>query len=309
MAIQIIAPDRNTDTLKQHLQHYLPGVTIYNDWPEQPRNDVELAILWKQPPGILQQFPNLKAVHSLGAGVDHLISDSSIPLDLPIARIVDEELTTGMRRYVLMAVLNIHKNLRFHLQQQQQKSWSGLQQAATPLHIGVMGLGALGAAVAQDLSQLGFPVSGFAYGPKSLSGITCYSAAQGELSTFLSQVNTLVCLLPLTSATHNILNRQLFAQLPEKSYLINVGRGAHLVEEDLIWAFQQGKIAGAYLDVLRQEPLPPEHPFWTQEGLVLTPHIASVTNQKNAARQIADNYRRLQEGQTLNQSINREMGY
>lgn len=309
MALLIIAPDRNTDQLSAYLKDLLPAVAIYNNWEEAPPAEIEMAVVWKQPPGILQQFPHLKALHSLGAGVDHLTNDPSIPRQLPIARIVDEELTTGMRRYVLMAVLNIHKNLVFHLQQQQKASWSGLSKAETPLRIGLMGLGALGKAVIQDLQQLHFPVFGYSNSPKKIDGINCFSAEKGELSTFLKQVNTLVCLLPLTRTTRNILNRELFAQLPDASYLINVGRGAHLVEEDLLWAFQQGKIAGAYLDVLRKEPLPGDHPFWTQEGLVLTPHIASVTNQENAARQIAENYRRLQAKQSLHNQIDRKKGY
>lgn len=309
MAILIIAPDRNTDALKKDLQTALPDVRVYNEINQAPKAEVEMAIMWKQPKDILRLFSNLKAIHSLGAGVDHLISDPSIPESLPIARIVDEQLTTGMRRYVLMAILNIHKNLLFHLEQQRKGQWSGLSQAETPLRIGVMGLGALGKAVALDLQHLDFPVYGFSNSPKQVKGIRCFSAAKGELADFLQQINTLVCLLPLTASTQNILNKDLFAQLPDASYLINVGRGAHLVEEDLLWAFEKGKIAGAYLDVLRHEPLPTEHPFWRQQGLVLTPHIASVTNQQNAARQIAENYHRLQRGLPLNNQVNRELGY
>lgn len=309
MAIQIIAPDRNTDQLQQYLQKALPAVPVYHSLPKSKPTEVQMAILWKQPEGILANFPNLKAVHSLGAGVDHLISDPSIPDHLPIARIVDEQLTTGMRRYVLMAMLNFHKNLHFHLQQQQKKTWSDLATAERPLRIGIMGLGALGQAVALDVQHLGFPVYAYANSPKHLAGISCFSAEKGELSDFLRKVNTLICLLPLTPDTRNILDRRLFAQLPDASFLINVGRGAHLVEEDLLWAFDKGKIAGAYLDVLRTEPLPEEHPFWSREGLILTPHIASVTNQENAAQQIADNYRRMQQGLPMYHQIDRQKGY
>lgn len=309
MAILIIAPNRNTDQLKTYLQANLPEVAVYNDPAKAPAEQVEMAILWKQPPGILRQFPKLKAIHSLGAGVDHLITDPSIPLHLPIARIVDEQLTEGMRRYVLMAVLNIHKNLLFHFRQQAKRSWSGLAMAETPLQIGVLGMGTLGEAVARDLHYLGFTVWGYANTAKEIPGIPCYSAEQNELPVFLKQVNTLICLLPLTEETRDILNRQFFAQLPKASYLINVGRGAHLVEEDLLWAFEQGYLAGAYLDVLRKEPLPADHPFWTHPDIVLTPHIASVTNQENAARQIAENYQRIQKGLLMKNQIDRQKGY
>lgn len=309
MALLIIAPDRSTDPLKKDLEAALPGVPIYNAPEQASARMVEMVILWKQPPGILSRYPNLKAVHSLGAGVDHLIQDPTIPAHLPIARIVDEQLTTGMRRYVLMAILNFHKNLLYHLGQQKKGHWSGLGQAETPLRIGVMGLGELGKAVALDLQHLGFPVFGYAHSPKEIEGIPCYAASQKELPVFLTKVNTLVCLLPLTPETENILDKELFAQLSGPSYLVNVGRGAHLVEEDLLWAFEAGKLAGAYLDVLRHEPLPSDHPFWSHPDIVLTPHIASVTNQKNAARQIAENYRRMQKGEKMNHQMDRQKGY
>jgi glyoxylate/hydroxypyruvate reductase A len=122
-------------------------------------------------------------------------------------------------------------------------------------------------------------------------------------------VNTIICLLPLTPETKNIMNRAFFAQLPDKSYLINVGRGSHLVEDDLLWAIEQGKIAGAYLDVLRNEPLPEDHPFWKHPKIVLTPHIASVTNQHNAAMQIAENYQRIQKNEKMANQIDRQKGY
>ncbi len=307
--IFIHAPDRNTNLLKDTLQGLLPEVKVFNEAGAFDPNAIKMAVLWKQESGVLDGFDQLQAIHSLGAGVDHLIDDPGIPPHLPIARVVDPNLTRDMCRYVVMAVLNFHKNTFQHLDQQRRQQWSGLSVQDQDLKIGVMGMGQLGEAVAQSLHQLGFKVVGLANRPKQLSGIPVYATQNQELTSFLAQVNTLVCVLPLTPATKSILNKELFNHLPPQSYLINVGRGQHLVEEDLIEALEVGKIAGAYLDVLSKEPLPPIHPFWTHPKIILTPHIASVTNQATVALQIAENYKRLISGKQMIHQINRKEGY
>ncbi|MEM8863458.1 MAG: glyoxylate/hydroxypyruvate reductase A, partial [Chloroflexota bacterium] len=290
MSIVIIAPYRKTDALKQRLESLLPGTPIYNSEPFPEPDQVKMAILWKQPSHALRPFSNLQLIHSLGAGVDHITNDVSIPAHLPIVRIVDEQLTTGMRRYVVMAVLNHHKNLYYHLRQQKNRSWSGIDTATNELKIGVLGLGVLGQDVAHYLASLDFEVMGFSRLPKTIGGVKCFSDQEGELPLFLSKINTLICLLPLTEATNGILNYSLFKQMQPNSYLINVGRGAHLVDDDLLKAIKEGHMVGACLDVLNQEPLPPDHPFWANEKITLTPHIASITNQESAAQQMAENY-------------------
>lgn len=309
MAIQLIIPDRNTDQLRAYLQERLPETQVFNtDHPGDPKL-VKMAVLWKQPSGITARYPNLQAIHSLGAGVDHMISDPSIPKDLPIARIVDQQLTRDMRRYVLMAVLNFHKNLYTQLRAQKSGQWTGLEYSETPLQVGMLGLGQLGKAIALDLKNLGFEVAAYTRAPKKVEGIRCYSAEQQELSAFLARVNTIVCLLPLTPETEDFMDWNFFQQLPDQSFVINVGRGQHLVEEDLLRAMDAGKIRGACLDVLRKEPLPKDHPFWQHPAVVLTPHIASVTDQRAAARQIATNYERIQNGQNMLNQIDRALGY
>lgn len=309
MAIQIIAPDRNTDQLRDYLQALLPTIKIFNrDHPGDPTL-VKMVVLWKQPLGAVSPFTNLEAIHSLGAGVDHLISDRSIPKDLPIARIVDEQLTEGMRRYVMMAVLNFHKNLYTHLKAQQEGQWTGLHAAETSLRIGILGLGQLGEAIALDLQHMGFEVAAYSRSTKNLEGIPCFSAVKEELSAFLKRINTVVCLLPLTPETEDFMDWNFFQQLPDQSFIINVGRGKHLVEADLLKAIDTGKIRGACLDVLREEPLPKEHPFWKHPAVILTPHIASVTNQEAAAQQIAENYKRMENGVQMSHQIDRQLGY
>lgn len=309
MAIQIIAPDRNTDQLRAYLQALLPTIKIFNQNHPGDPNLVKMAILWKQSREAVSPFTNLKAIHSLGAGVDHLISDRSIPKELPIARIVDEQLTEGMRRYVMMAVLNFHKNLYTHLRAQQDGQWTGIHTAETSLQIGVLGLGQLGKAIALDLQYMGFEVAAYSRAPKKLEGIRCFSEVKEELSAFLNSINTVVCLLPLTPETEDFMDWNFFQQLPDQSFLINVGRGKHLVESDLLKAINAGKIRGACLDVLREEPLPQNHPFWNNPAIILTPHIASVTNQEAAAQQIAENYKKMENGVPMRHQIDRHLGY
>jgi glyoxylate/hydroxypyruvate reductase A len=309
MAIQIIAPDRDTNPLRNYLLDLLPQTAIYNLNHSGDPVKVKMAVLWKQPPEALAGMKNLKAIHSLGAGVDHLIVAPAIPKHLPIARIVDNNLTQGMRRYVLMAILNFHKNLYDHLTAQRSGAWTGLAKAETPLRIGMLGLGKLGKAIAVDLIVLGFEVAAYTRSAKKIGGIRCFSAEKGELSQFLGSVNTIVCLLPLTAATKDLMDWNFFQQLPDQSYLINVGRGQHLVDADLLKAIEQGKIRGACLDVLREEPLPKTHPFWHNPAVILTPHIASVTDQQEAAKQIAINYKRMESGQSLLNQIDRQLGY
>lgn len=309
MAIAIICPGRDTSILRTSLQAELPGVRIM-DYPYMPRvQEVDMAIMWNQPPEVTHDMPQLALLSSLGAGVDHILRDDSLPADIPVVRIVDPGLTVDMRRYLLMAVLHFHKNMPRLLHLQRQHRWGNGNGANIPLRIGIMGLGVLGADIAHHLHQIGFDVYGYSNSPRQLEGIATYSEAKGEMEAFLAQINCLICLLPLTDQTRGILNRDLFGQLPQNSFLINVGRGGHLVEGDLIWALDRGIIRGAFLDVLNEEPPGDEHPFWEYPEIIMTPHIASITDQEAAARQIAENYRRLKNGQPLLNTVDRQKGY
>lgn len=309
MSIAIIVTDRDVSFLQQKIKGHLPkGIEVwaYPDIPDYTK--IEMAVLWKHPAGILKKLPQLKLVSSLGAGVEHILSDADLP-DVPITRIVDDNLTQSMRNYVLMVVLNIQKQFQFYQKNQQRGQWKKPEQIEIPLKIGVLGLGALGGAIAQTLANLGFDVLGYSQSPKKIKGVLCFNATDFSLPEFVSRTNVLICLLPRTSATEGILNYPLFQQFPKSSFLINVARGAHLVETDLLRAVEDGHIATAYLDVFQQEPLPPNHPFWSNPKIVVTPHIASITNQENAAEIIADNYQRLQSGSALLYVVNKEKGY
>jgi glyoxylate/hydroxypyruvate reductase A len=310
MSIAIIIPDRDNSGLKATLETLLPAGTTVEIYPGIADNtSVEMAVVWKHPHGCLRQFPNLQLIQSYGAGVEHLLRDQDLPTDIPVTRIVDTCLTDSMKKYIGMAVLAIHKRLDFYLQKQREKIWEAPEPVELDLRIGFLGLGELGAACAAYLHAMGFEVSGFSQSKKSCPGISCFSPEDLSLHRFVENVNVLVCLLPLTPATEGILSYTLLSRMPPGSYLINAGRGGHLVDQDLLRAMDEGIIAGAFLDVFHQEPLPHDHPFWSRTGIFITPHSASVTNPDSAASITAENYRRMKSCLPLLNRVKREKGY
>lgn len=310
MAILLAITDRDVRPLRAMISARLNGaapVWIYPDLPDA--SAVTMAVLWKHPAGLLAALPNLQLVSSLGAGVEHILGDAGLPAPVRITRIVDEALTVSMRNYVVMAVLDLHKRGDFLRANQQARHWVKPEPVEWPLRIGVLGLGELGGPIARFLAGMGFEVLGYSRRPRRVEGVTCFSAADESLFHFVRRINTLICLLPRTAATEGMLNYELFAQLPRGSFLINVARGAHLVEADLLRALDEGRVERAWLDVFQTEPLPPTHPFWDRPEITITPHVASITNQENAAAIIAENYRRMQEGKELRYEVDREEGY
>lgn len=310
MAIALIITDRDVTALCQQLEQELAGQVPVWIYPEIPRPEaINMAVVWKHPPGVLRQFPGLQLVSSFGAGVEHILQDATLPAGVAITRIVDDSLSISMRNYVLMAVLNIQRQFRQLQQNQAARRWVKPAVVELPLRVGILGLGALGGRMAQDLAVLGFEVAGYSQSPRLIPGVTTFSAKDCSLHEFAAGINTLVNVLPRTPQTEGILDLGLFSSLPRGSFLINVGRGIQLVEADLLHALEARHIQEAWLDVFSEEPLPPTHPFWTHERIVITPHIASVTNQTEAARILADNYRRIQQGQPLRFRVDRSLGY
>ena len=259
-------------------------------WPtEADLSTVALLLVWKPlPAGVIARLPNLKFLSSMGAGVDHLIGDAQIPGDLPVMRIVDKYLTIDMTNYVLMSLMIYQR--KYHLLRANQKAshWDRIGYAKTK--VGIMGMGELGSHLARQLVQSGFEVYGYSRSQKSIEGVKSYDA--NGLDEFLSQPEVLVNLLPLNDYTADILNYELFCKMQKGSFLINVARGGHLVEDDLLRALDEGLLTGATLDVFKQEPLPPDHPFWAREDIIITPHVASVTTPHSAIRQVLENCQR-----------------
>ncbi len=308
MALILWHPWSDVEFMLDALRQELPGMEI-RDWNDPgDKADVRYAAVWKPPKGELKTFPNLRCIFSLFAGVEHMIDDPDLP-DVPIAHLVDKLLTQGMTEYVVQHVLHFHRRRPEYDEQQRQKIWKGLSVPhASGRRVGIMGLGALGCDAARALLALNFDVDAWSRTPKSVAGVTSFHGPEG-LSPFLAQSEILVCLLPLTTATAGILNRGLFAKLPMGAYLINAGRGACQVEEDIVSALASGQLAGASLDVFESEPLPQDHPFWNHPKVIVTPHNASRTDNASTAQTIAANIARIEAGETPTGLINRELGY
>lgn len=306
MQIGIIAPGRDVSEWSRALRQS-SGIEV-QVWPhmKEPQK-VELAIAWNPPLGILAEFRNLKLISSLGAGVDHIIRDNGLP-DVPVVRIVDEMLSQDMSNYILMAVLNHQRKTFFHYENQKKRTWDHIKSLNKAFHIGILGLGVLGKAVSQSLVACGFNVLGYSKSQKRIKGVQCFYGDLG-FSTLMAQIDVLVNLLPLTAETRNILGMPTFKMARKPIFLINVARGGHLVEADLLQALDQGLVSGACLDVFNEEPLPAHSPLWEHKNIIITPHIASVTNPNVVVAQILDNFDRVKRGITLNNQIDRNKGY
>jgi glyoxylate/hydroxypyruvate reductase A len=309
MSLLLIAPDRDMSPWKKALKNKDPNLDV-EIWPEvDNKQKVQFAVSWNQPKHVLDQYPNLKAVSSLGAGADHLLEDQSLPNSVTICRVVSPSLIQQMKEYVLAATLNIQRNIVHYIRQKDLGEWqSHNHPLAADLGVGVMGLGKLGQPVARQLAQVGYQVSGWSRSQKDLKDVATFAGSK-ELEIFLNKTQILVCLLPLTTETEGILDLELFKQLKRPAWIINVARGEHLVDEDLIYALDSNILQGAWLDVFAEEPLPDKHAFWNRSNVIVTPHIASITKPSEVAGQIIDNYKRALSGMALNYQVDREKGY
>ena len=273
------------------------------------REEIECVLAWSQPEGIFNDYPSLRCIMSMGAGVDKLVEDPSIPCNVAITRIIDSELIDSVVEYVLAAVMSYVRNLQDYYENKQEKLWEqSSYRKIKNVNVGVMGLGYIGCAVTEKLFQIGFKVSGWSRSKKNLNGIKTFHGKE-FLEKFLSNSEILICLLPLTSNTRGIINVETLSQLPKGAYFINAARGEHVIEEDLLLMLNSQHISGAFLDVFCEEPLPQKHPFWKHRRIMVTPHIAGLTNPQSVAPQIVDNYRRLKAGKPLINQVDIERGY
>ncbi len=271
--------------------------------------DIEFAMVWKPPRGVLRSFPNLKVIFSLGAGVDHLFSDPELPEGVPVVRMIEPELTRGMTEYVVLHVLRHHRRQREMEANQREREWKQVITPTAPARkVGIMGLGELGATAAKALAALEFDVAGWSRTPKEIPGVESYHGEFG-MNAFLARSEILICLLPLTPDTENILNADLFGKLPTGASLINAARGGHQVEEDILTALDSGQLSEVTLDVFQTEPLPAGHPFWDHPKVTITPHNASVTDPDSAARQVVKNIHRFRRGEALPNIVDPKAGY
>ncbi|MFC3337457.1 2-hydroxyacid dehydrogenase [Paracandidimonas soli] len=306
MSLVLIRKTAPTDAWLAALHARCPDLSVHV-WPDTgPREQVEFVLTWAADPGVIAGFPNLKAIFSLGAGVDHVLNDPTVPAHLPVIRMIDPSLTQGMVQYVTLMVLQYQRSLAFMQSQQRAGRW--IRPQPGPRRIGIMGMGELGSACARSLAALGYDVAGWSRRPRQHKDIASFYGADG-LTAFLARTDILISLLPCTPELENILNQQTFSQLPRGAYLINAGRGELLVEEDLIAAIDAGQMSGAALDVFRTEPLPDGHPFWTHPAILVTPHIASMTSPATAVEHIAVNIARIRDGLVPHGLVDRKLGY
>ena len=274
---------------------------------------VRYAAVWKPRPGALSDFPNLEIIFNLGAGVDAVMADLTLP-PVPLVRVAVDDLTKRMTEYIVMHVLMHHRRQRYYAESQRNKIWAPkLQWAARDLRVGVMGLGVLGRDAAEVLARIGFNVAGWSSTWKSISGIKCF-AGESQLGEFLGRTDVLVCLLPLTPQTRGILNRATFAKLARDGKLggpvvINAGRGGLQNEDDLLAALDDGTLVAATLDVFATEPLPPESPFWSHPKVTLSPHNAADTDPDAISLYVAEQIARHERGEPLQNVVDRGAGY
>ena len=275
--------------------------------------DIHYAAVWKPGQGELAAFPNLRVIFNLGAGVDALMADSRLP-QVPLVRVAVDDLTRRMTEYVVLHVLMHHRQELYLRASQREKRWLPRSQwPAAAISVGILGLGTLGSDAAGALARLGFRVSGWSRSPKQHDGIECF-AGPSQLEPFLRRTDILVCLLPLTVETRQILNRGLFAKLGRDSplgapVLINAGRGGLQNEADILQCLDDGTLGAASLDVFAQEPLPTDSPFWSHPRVILTPHNAADTDPDEISKYVARQIERFEAGGALENVVDRGRGY
>ncbi|NNE01753.1 MAG: glyoxylate/hydroxypyruvate reductase A [Eudoraea sp.] len=297
------------DLWKEAILRQFPTIPVYNYLEDHPKEKIIMAIVWKHPHGSLTKYPNLRCIASFGAGVDFIFNDPTLIGKLPVTRVIDPVLASDMSEYVLSAVLGHLKNFNGYQQDQYRGDWKPKGYERIQDHtIGILGAGTLGMTVALDLKRIGFEVIGWVNSKKQDQKIRLY-VGEPQKSDFLKKSTVLVCLLPLTKTTKGILNKENLSQLPTGAFLINVARGGHLVEDDLIALLNEGHLSGACLDVFNEEPLPKTHPFWKHAKVQITPHVASVSDPNSVVPQLVENYSRLQEGKPLLNKVDLTKGY
>lgn len=313
MKIIFYTPQNNAASWLHDFARALPEAEL-REWQPGDTAPADFAVVWRPPREMFAHRGGLRAVFNLGAGVDAILAlerehPGTLPHDTQLVRLEDTGMAPQMAEYVTHAVLRYMRRFDEYETLQAERCWKVLDpHPRDTFTVGVLGLGVLGTHVARALVPFGMPVRGYSRSARQIEGITTY-AGEAQLDGFLSGVKVLVNLLPHTPDTHDMLNRRVFSKLAQGAYLINVARGAHLVEQDLLDALADGQIAAATLDVFREEPLPVDHPFWQQPRVTITPHSSAQTLREESVVQVAQKIVALSRGETVSGVVDIKRGY
>ena len=314
MAFLFILPTWPVDVWTAAMKKVAPDLDV-RVWPEMGRvEDIEYCAAWLPPPGVVKSLPNLKVIMSLGAGVDAILKDPTLPDNIPILRVNDPDLTGRMTEYIVLHVLMHHRQQRRLDENQKRRVWDSFPtHAAKDLSVGIMGMGVMGADSAIKLRDIGFPVAGWSRSRKAIPGVESFAGAE-EFDAFLARTDVLVSLLPATPDTDGIINRATIRKLSRKGpfgapIIINAGRGRQQVAEDILSALEADELHAATLDVFTVEPLPEDSPLWTHPRVTVTPHCAADSDPETICAYVAHNIRRHRRGEMLDNLVDRARGY
>lgn len=309
MRILLHRADGNTAPWVADFAHALPEAEVIV-WKEgESIAPCDYAVLWSPPAALVPELQHVKAIFLTGAGVDAIMKFNDQLPDVPIIRLGDAGMAIQMAEYVTHAVLGYYRRMPEYAVLARQGEWRQLpQHRKEDFTVGVLGTGVLGVRVVEALRHFGFPVRGWSRSAKSIGGVECF-AGMPALEEFLSGSRVLVNMLPLTGETQGLLDRTRLSKLPRGAYLVNVARGAHIVENDLLELVQDGHVAGATLDVFAQEPLPADHAFWSEPRITITPHISALTLRTESVQQIAGKMRALARNEPVADVVDRQRGY
>jgi glyoxylate/hydroxypyruvate reductase A len=313
MKILFYMPHADTPAWLQDFARVLPEAEL-REWRSGDTEPADFAVVWRPPREMLAGRDDLRAVFNLGAGVDAILvleheHPGTLPRNAPLIRLEDTGMVPQMVEYVTHAVLRYMRRFDEYQTLQGERRWHVLDaHPRETFTVGILGLGVLGAHVAQAVAAFGMPVRGYSRSARQIEGVTTFAGA-AQFDAFLDGVKVLVNLLPHTPETDNVLNRRTFSKLAKGAYLINIARGGHLVEQDLLEALASGQIAAATLDVFREEPLPPDHLFWREPRITITPHVSARTLREESVVQIAGKMTALMRGETVSGVVDIARGY
>lgn len=308
MAILVLSNPLPSAPFAAALRQAAHGIPVWTEQDQPPPEAVEAILAWRMKPGILPRYPNLRVLCSTGAGADKLLVDD-LPEQVTLTRVVDPMQGVEIAQYVVATTLHFTRDLALYAEQQARAEWLRHPvRSAVRCRVGVMGLGAVGQAIARAFLPLGYPVGGWSRTPREVPGVATF-AGSDELPEFLSQADILVCALPLTDDTRGLLNHHTLAQLPRGAYVVNIGRGEQVVEPDLRALLDGGYLAGAALDVFEREPPPPDNWVWSHPKVLATPHIAAQASFDTVAQQCVDALRRARDGLPQPLAVDRQRGY